>query len=207
MNSDPTQPTPRPKRSSRRHARRLRRQRRRFFLIGAAVLLGAALLGAGPVQRFFNRSRAARFVAESAQLLEQNDLDGAQARAQAAVELMPHEPGALRAMATALSRATNVAALQWWEQLLQTGRATESDRRACVEQAIRVGDVTLATDQLQRLLAEQPEQPANLWLAAQFSAWRNDPAQTLKHATQAATRDPANRQYNLYLAKIGRAHV
>src|ERR1051325_962873 len=100
-----------------------------------AGLLTAGGFVARPAYRQFKRWRSTRLAAESARLLEQQQLSQAQAKARAALLLAPGEPAALRAMASALSHATNVLALQFWAQLVQTGHATESDRRLFVEHA------------------------------------------------------------------------
>jgi hypothetical protein len=114
--------------------------RRWWVLGGAAVaILTVGFFCARPVYRQFKQWRSGRLAEESAQWLAQNDLSQAQAKAYAALLLAPGEPRALRAMAMALARATNVAALQFWAQLVQTGRAGESDRRAFIEQSIRAG--------------------------------------------------------------------
>ena len=173
-----------------------------FISVGAAVLLLVALLAGPLVHRQYARSRSTALTAESERFLGQNELGRAQASATAALGLAPGDPAALRALAVALSRASNSSALRWWGQLLQTGKATELDRRAYVEQAIRAGEAGLAEEEIQKLLAEAPDQSANLWLASQLFALRKDPTQALKHASQAAARDPANQQYQVYLATL-----
>ncbi len=212
MNPSPTVPetpsqSPEPgrrRRSNSRHQQSLLALRRRRINlgIGVAVLLVAALLGGPLAYRVYTNWRSTSLTAESARWLERNDFGPAAVSAKAALKLTPGDPAALRALATAQTRAANVAALHSWGQLLQTGHATEQDRRAYVEQAIRAGEVGQAADELQKLLAEAPTQAANLWLAAQLSALRNDPEQTRTYATQAAARDPSNPQYNLFLATL-----
>lgn len=180
----------------------LRSRRWLFFGLIALLLLLTGLFGARPAYRQFKQWRAQRLAAESSRLLQQNELSQAQTKAQAAILLAPGEPAALRAMARALTRATNAAALQFWAQLLQSGQASESDRQAFVEQSIKAGAAGAAAQELRKLIAEAPGQPTNLWLASQLFALLNDRAQTVQYATQAATSDPTNRQYNLFLSSL-----
>jgi Tfp pilus assembly protein PilF len=177
---------------------------RRWLVLGgvAVAILTAGFFCARPVYRQFKQWRSGRLAEESVRWLAQNDLGQAQAKAQAALLLAPGEPRALRAMALALTRATNVAALQFWAQLIQTGRAGESDRRAFVEQSIRAGAAGPAMQELRRLLDEAPGQSANLWLASQLFTLLNDRAQTVHYAAQAAASDPTNRQYNLFFSSL-----
>ena len=177
---------------------------RRRILIGlvVAALLAAGGFSARPAYRQFKRWRSGQLAAESGRLLERNELSAAQAKAQAALLLTPGDPAALRAMATALTHATNVVALQFWAQLIQTGHAGEQDRRTFAEEAIRAGAAGLAAQELQKLLAEAPDHSVNLWLASQLFVLLNDRSQTVQYASQAAARDATNQQYNLFLASL-----
>ena len=180
-----------------------RRTCRRILLgLSVALVLAIGWLVARPAYREFKQWRARRLAGESAGWLQAGDLAQAQTKAQAAWLLAPGEPAALRAMATALTRATNATALQFWARLLQTGHAGQPDRRSFVEQSIRAGAAGPAAQELQRLLNEAPQEPAHLWLASQLFTLLNDRAQTVHYAAQAVTGDPTNRQYNLFLSSL-----
>jgi hypothetical protein len=105
-------------------------------------------------------------------------------------------------MARVLTHATNATALQYWQLLIAAGQASDPDRRAFVELAIRTGSLNLAAAEVQKLLAEAPNEPLNLWLAAQLYSGFGDYNRTVYYATRAQLHDPANKQYQLFLSSL-----
>lgn len=178
---------------------------RKRWLIGgfvAALILGGGALGVKPAYRAFKQWRAERLAASAMQLLEQNRPGEAREKAHAALLLTPGHVTALRAMARALTRETNAAALQVWAQLIQTGAASEVDRRTFVEQALRAGAAEAAGRELQKLLREAPEHADTLWLASQWFTLIQQRDKAIEYASLAAFRDPTNRQYKLFLSSM-----
>lgn len=172
------------------------------FGVAAALILAVGAFGAKPAYRKFKQWRSGRLAASAVQLLEQNNPAAAREKAQAALMLSPGNATALRAMAQALTRVTNAAALQFWAQLIQTGQAHATDRRTFIEQTLRAGAAEVAGRELQKLLNESPEHPVNLWLASQWFTLINNRTQALEYAALAALRDPTNRQYKLFLSSL-----
>ena len=172
-----------------------------YSLIGL-LLVTAAFLSARPAYRKFKRWRSGQLAGEAARRLEKNETATAREKAQAALLLWPNNPAALRAMAQALNRETNAAALQFWAQLVQTGAADLKDRQTFIAQGLRAGAAESAGRELQKLLHESPEDAVNLWLASQFFALINNRTQAVEYAAFAALRDPTNRQYKLFLSSL-----
>lgn len=177
---------------------------KRWLVLGiiAVLVLVAGWFGARPAYRQFKHWRSERLAASAIRLLEQNDPAEAREKAHAALLLSPGNATALRAMAQALTRGTNAAALQFWSQLIQTGKASEADRRTFVEQTLRAGAAEAAGRELQKLLRETPDHAGTLWLASQWFTLIQQRDQAIEYAALAALRDPTNRQYKLFLSSL-----
>jgi tetratricopeptide (TPR) repeat protein len=177
---------------------------RRLAIISLAVvaILVGCFFGARPAYRSFTGWRSKRLAAQAEKLISENQWTQAVQKAQAAFLLNRTEPAAIHAMAKALTSATNAAALPFWQQLILAGHATDLDRRAFVELAIRTGSLGPAADEMRKLLAEGPNQPVNLWLASQLFAALGDYSQTVNYATRAQMHDPNNKQYQLFLSSL-----
>ena len=177
---------------------------KRWLITGAVVFLVsvAGWFGGRPAYRQFKQWRSERLAASALRLLEQNDPAAAREKAQAALLLAPGNASALRAMAKALTSQTNMAAVQFWAQLVQSGKATAEDRRTFVEQSLRVGAAELAGIELQKLLHDSPDHPVTLWLASQWFTLIQQREQAIQYAALAALRDPTNRQYKLFLSSL-----
>jgi len=177
---------------------------RRIAIISlvVAILLTGGFFGAKPSYRVLTNWRAKRLAAQAGQLMSEGQGKQALEKAQAAFLLRPTSPAAIRAMAKSLTASTNAAAVQFWQQLILTGQATEVERRTCVELAIRTGALGPAAEELRKLLAAGPNQPANLWLASQLFAALGDHSQTVTFATRAQLHDPTNKQYQVFLSTL-----
>jgi len=170
-------------------------------IVGVLICI-AGWFAARPTYRQFQHWRSERLAAGAVRLLEQNNPAEAREKAHAALLLSPGNATALRAMALTLTRETNAAALQFWGQLIQTGKASETDRRTYVEQSLRAGAAEAAGRELQKLLRETPDHAVTLWLASQWFALIQQRDQAIEYASLAALRDPTNRQYKLFLSSL-----
>lgn len=184
-------------------AARRKKYLRRAMIAGMIVaIVMAGLFTAPPAYRQFKGWRAKRLALQAEQLINQNKWPQAAGKAQGAFLIGPKEPTALRAMARVLTHATNVTALQFWQQLRTTGQATVADRRAFTEFALRAGARDLAVVEVQQLLAEAPNDPRNLWLASQLYLALGDYAQTIDYAARAQLLAPTNQQYQLFHSSL-----
>lgn len=177
--------------------------RRRWLVVGLIVLLVAAgAFASRPAYHRFNRWRSRQLAAQAEQFLGQNNWAKANDKARAAYLLDSADPPAIRALARVLTQATNAGALPVWRQLIVTRQATPGDRRDFVTLALRAGAVSAAADELQRLLVEETNQPANYWLASQLFTVLQDKPRTIFYATRAQQVDPTNEQYQLFLSSL-----
>ena len=176
----------------------------RVAVVGVVVivLLVAAYFAVPPAYRSFKRWRSQRLAHRAEELMRENQWGKAGEKAEAAFMLARNEPAALRAMAKTLTHATNAAALQFWQQLILIGQASDSERRDYIELALRNGSLNVAAEEVRRLLVDGPNEPLNLWLAAQVFAALGDRSQTLYYATRAQMHDPANSRYHLFVASL-----
>lgn len=177
------------------------RRRAIIAVVVVAILLGG-YFAVPPAYRQFKTWRSQRLAVQAEQLIVQNDLLRAREKAQSAFLLSRTEPTALRAMAKVLTATTNAGALQFWQQFRNTGQATAGDRRMFAEFALRTGYSGIAAVETQRLLAEAPNDPENLWLASQVALAMGDFRQTLNYATRAQLHAPTNQQYQLFVSTM-----
>jgi hypothetical protein len=169
-------------------------KRRLVFGISVVLISLTGWFGARPAYRQFKQWRSERLAAGAVRLLEQNQPAAAREKAHAALLLSPGNANALRAMAQALTSETNAAALQFWAQLIQTGKASAADQRVFVEQALRAGAAEAAGRELQKMLRETPDHAGTLWLASQWFTLIKQRDQAIEYASLAALRDPTNRR-------------
>lgn len=168
----------------------------------ALPLTVASVLSARPLYHDLKSWRARQLAFQAERLLAEQKWTEASEKAQGAFLLCPTEPDAIRAVATLETEAGLPGALEFWQTLLATKRATPADRRSYVAAALRSGAPGPAHAELARLLAEEPDQPADLWLLARVCLAEGDPAAAGRFASAAAAGDPTNRQYRLFAATL-----
>jgi hypothetical protein len=181
-----------------------RAKRKRWLVIAAALLCTAvaAALAAGPLYHRLKAWRARHLAGQAERLMAAKNLDAAAQKAKAAYLIWPREPKAIRVVAKLQSLTGQADALPFWQLLLATGRATPADRRDYVESAIRSGALSQAHQELVRLTAEEPNQPANLWLRSRLCLAQGDLPTAARFASAAQTLDPTNTLYRLYAAGL-----
>ena len=170
-------------------------------LVGVTLIV-AFLLSARPLYHNLKRWRARQLASQAQRLLSVQKWPEASEKAQGAFLLCPTEPDAIRAVATLETKAGLPGALEFWQTLLATGRATPADRRSYVAAALRSGAPGRAHAELARLLTEEPDHPADLWLLARVCLAEGDPSAAGRFAAAAAAGDPTNRQYRLFAATL-----
>lgn len=172
-----------------------------FVLVGITLIV-AFLLSARPLYHNLKRWRARQLASQAERLLSGQKWTEASEKAQGAFLLCPTEPDAIRAVATLETEAGLPSAQEFWQTLLATGRATPTDRRSYVAAALHSGAPGRAHAELARLLTEEPDQPADLWLLARVCLAEGDPSAAGRFAAAAAAGDPTNRQYRLFAATL-----
>ena len=162
------------------------RRIRRFVLLGVliACVLGVAIyFAARPVGGAIKGWQSRRLAREVFALIEQGKWSDANAKARGAYLLRPTEPESWRAIARLASRTNQWApALEWWKNVDEAHRLTVEDRRDYIAAALAAGEVTLATNQVQVLMAQPAPAASDLMWAGQVASRQSDPVLALDYA-------------------------
>ncbi len=176
----------------------------RLALVALTALLAAAcaLFGARPFVHFAKGVRARHFAAQSEALAAESKWPEAFSKAQAAYQLKPDEPDALRAMAHLYEKGRPAAAIPFLRIIAGLDTATARDLREYAELCLLQGNLMEAKGQVSRLLDMQPGVAENLWLAARIYGASGDIDGALVFAGQAEERDPQNATGKLLAARL-----
>jgi tetratricopeptide (TPR) repeat protein len=162
------------------------RRIRRFVFLGvlAVCALGVGIyFAAPPVGREIKAWQSRRLAREAFALIDQQKWSEANAKTRDALLLRWTEPEAWRAAARLASRISQwPAALDWWKKVDDAGRLTLEDRRDYVAAALMAGEVTLAAQQVQVLMAQPAPAAIDLMWAGQVASRQNDPVLALDYA-------------------------
>ena len=177
----------------------LRRYWKRISL-GAILLL--TILFARPLYHLANTERAHWLARAATKLGEQGQLDLANQRATAAFQMKPEDPATWRAMAKVLSLRNDPAALSFWLTLINSPDASAEDRRGFIEAALAWRQMAEASEQMQILMASDPNSPINNLLAARVQAVTGRYPGALAAAQRAHELDPSNQDATLFLGSL-----
>jgi hypothetical protein len=185
-----------------RRARRLRL----FLFLGAVVLmaLAAALYFAAPrVGGAIKAWQSRRLAHQAFVFIEQKQWSEANAKARDAYLVHPTEPEAWRAIARLLSRdGQSTKALEWWKKVDEKRRLTIEDRRDFAGVALVVGELAMATTQIDTLLAQQGDpEPIDILLVGQLAVRRGDAVLAVDYAERALA-DKRAKPYDILSAAI-----
>src|SRR4029077_10095875 len=182
---------------------RARRTRRIMLLaipamaaVGVAIYFAAPSIG-GAIKGWQSR-RAAH---EAFALIEQEKWSEANAKARDALLLRPTEPESWRAIARVASRTGQwPPALEWWKKVEEANRLTVEDRRDFVAAALTTGELSVATKQVEVLLAQStgPE-PHDIVLAGQVASRQSDPVLAVDYAERVLA-DKRTKPYDILSA-------
>ena len=183
----------------------IRARRIRLFVLVGTLIVGAVGMGiyfaapwiGGEIKAWQSR-RVAR---QAFALIEQKKWSDANAKARDALLLRPGEPEAWRAIARLASRTGQWAfALEWWKKVDEAYRLTVEDRRDFVAAALTTGELSVATKQVEALLAQRtgPE-PHDIVLAGQVAIRRSDPTLAIDYAERVLA-DKRTKPYDILSA-------
>ena len=163
------------------------RRIKRFVLLGAVVacVLGVAIYFAvSPVGGAIKAWQSRRLAREAFALIDQKKLSEAAAKARDAYALRFTEPESWRAVARVASRTGQwAAALEWWKKVDDAHRLTAEDRRDLIAAAIMSGEIALAANQVEELLAQRTgPAPLDMVWAGQVAGRQNNPQLALHYA-------------------------
>jgi hypothetical protein len=162
-----------------------------IVLIWVAVVFAAALFEIKPALREISFWRARRYAAKAEVDLAAENWSAAQTKALMAYQIQPEEPAAVRAVARLQSLTGGSAgALQFWEILKASGKLNAADRRMQAEDLLRSGMLPEARKEVERLLAEAPNDPLNLRVAAKWAATEKNSEAAINFASRAQAVEP-----------------
>lgn len=182
---------------------RARRVRRMLFLtIPAVVVVAVAIYFATPrIGGAIKGWQSRRTAREAFALIDQKKWKEADAKARDALLLRWTEPDAWRAAACVLSRTGSPAsALEWWRKVDEQHRLTVEDRRDYAGVAIATGELTVASRQVEALLAQQAgPAPIDIVFAGQVAGLEKNPILALDYG-QRALADKRAKPYEILSA-------
>lgn len=182
-----------------------RRRRRTVMIVFGAVLVvfAAAMFEMQPALEEIRRWRARRYAAKAEVDMAAESWQSAQLKAHMAYQIRPDEPAAIRTVARLQSFTGNSSsAVQFWKILKKTEAMSVADRRMFAEDLLRAGASSEARFDVERLLADAPNDPANLRLAAKWAASEKRYEQAMDFASRARMGEPGNAQGVLLLGLL-----
>lgn len=169
----------------------------------AAGLIIVGMVTFKPIYRVGKGWRARQLSQQAEAFIATERWDDAMAKARAAYQLKPDEPAAVRAVARLQSAAGRPAeAIPFWRQLQDMAAMTTADRGNYAEDLFHTGAVAEARQENATLLAREPNEAANLRLAAQIAAATGNRAQGIDYARRANLADPAHQEGRLLYALL-----
>jgi hypothetical protein len=139
-----------------RQTRASGRRRRKQIWIAAVAAFVLALVAAKPVFHWFKSHRAAQLAGKAEVLAAAGKLNDAADNYRAALQLDPVSYPALQGAARLATRVARPEALDLWEQVVRTPRATTEDRQEYAQQLIRVGRPKAAAATIETLVKNAP---------------------------------------------------
>ena len=173
------------------------RRRRRLLLLafGVVVLLAVGIyFAASPIGEAIKDWQSRRLAHQAFALVDQKKWNEAGAKARDAYLLDQGEPEAVRAVARVLSRTgQSTTALEWWKTVDAQHRLTIEDRRDFAGAALVAGELAMAAEQIDQLLAQKGgPAPFDILLAGQLAVRRKDPVLTVDYAQRVMADKRAN---------------
>ncbi len=170
-----------------------RKKKARRIAIAWAMVIVAGLgfyFASAPLAVRFKGWQARRAVAQAEVFMDNDDWTRGAERVRAALDLATTEPATWHAVARLLSQSgDNSEALRWWRKFAEVRPLTTSDRRSYATSALSANELSIATDQIDQLLAEKPVAAFDLRLAAQLATLQGGSAVAIDYA-QRALRSP-----------------
>src|SRR3954471_19442468 len=139
-----------------REGRGLARRRRKKLWIVSALAIVLALVSVKPVFHWFKSHRAAQLAGKAELLVASGELNDAADNYRAALQLDPVSYPALQGAARLATSVDRPEALDLWEQVVRTSRATTEDRQAYAQQLIQVGRPKAAAATIEALVKNAP---------------------------------------------------
>jgi hypothetical protein len=149
-------------------------------VVAAAVLWAAST----PITRRIKGWQARRLAGEANVLIEKEQWTEAAKKTRDAFDLRAAEPDTWHAIARLLTRTGQGSeAVKWWQRVVQAGPISTSDRRDYAAAAVSANELSLASEQVDLLLAQKSgAAPADFLLAAQLATQRGNSSSAVRYA-------------------------
>jgi Tfp pilus assembly protein PilF len=156
--------------------RRRRLKRRRMYLsILLMLILGVAgFFGGRPARNAIKGWQSRRHAEKGFAFMAQEKWTEARNEVTAAYQLRPHEPQALRAVATFLTRTRQREALDFWQQLAKIDKLTPDDLQGQATIALIAGETEQAEAAVRSLRERADAGPGDWMLDAQLSIQKGE---------------------------------
>ncbi|MEY2485430.1 MAG: hypothetical protein QOH39_1078 [Verrucomicrobiota bacterium] len=177
------------KRRSNRQERVIARRRKAVLWSSAILLCIFAVVGARPLFHWFKTTRSAQIAVTADDLARAGKWNQAAEKYRAALQLDPVGYAALKGAANLASRLSRPEAIDLWEQVVKTPRATFSDRQEYADQLLIAGRPRVAVRVIEELLKSNPD-AKTLGLAARYARSVGDRSKALEFARLAMKNAP-----------------
>ncbi|MDB6147874.1 MAG: hypothetical protein JWO45_1538 [Spartobacteria bacterium] len=159
------------------------------------------MVGAKPLFHWVKATRSAQIAATADNLAQAGKWKEAAEKYRAALQLDPLGYPALKGAANLASRLSRPEAIDLWEQVVKTSRATSSDRQEYADQLLIIGRPRIAARIIEDLLKVAPD-AKTLGLASHY--WRSvgDRTKALEFARAAVKSAPNDSVPRFHLAEL-----
>ena len=171
-----------------------------LLTVVAALVIAA---GFGTVWAYHHAKawRAHMLTRQAKDLLAQKDIAGGESKLMAALTLEPYDAEVLRALAVHDLSIGNRHALEFYLVLSELPEATRDDKRDAARAFLQFGDLKIAEELAQRLMAKSPEAD-DYALQAEVYWQSGGQTQAVSFARQALALKPDDRANQLLLAQM-----
>jgi hypothetical protein len=177
-------------------------RRRRRVVLGILVIAIVALIAAArPTFHWFKATRAAQLAATANSLADAGKLVDAADKFRAALQLDPVSYPALQGAARLASRVGRPEALDLWEQVVRTPRATVDDRQQYAEQLLLRGRPRMAATTIEALIKSAPN-AKTFELASHYARSVGESAKAIEFARLAIKSTPNDQAARFHLAEL-----
>jgi hypothetical protein len=185
----------------RRTPKSLRRHAAAWGIISIAVLAALAL-GILLGRPIINRWRADSLIRSANDSMEEGDYAQAAQAALSAFQLNPGNPAALRSLARLNAIHGQAQAIDLYDALIATGEATGRDHIEYASFALRIGQITIASEQAEAAKSKAPDDADVYEMIAQIALLNRDPASAEAALRTALDKENKNSTHSLRLGLL-----
>ena len=159
------------------------------------------IVAARPTFHWFKATRAAQLAATANSLADAGKLVESADKFRAALQLDPVSYPALQGAARLASRVGRPEAIDLWEQVVKTSRATVDDRQQYAEQLLLSGRPRMAANAIEGLLKSAPN-AKTFELASRYARSVGETSKAIQFARLAIKSAPNDQGARFHLAEL-----